>query len=56
MLSFPIIFSRTVLDEEKIMKGTVLAGPEIGGGNFLSDTVPEEKVAELRQLPNTHYK
>ncbi|MEM7117768.1 MAG: galactose-1-phosphate uridylyltransferase [Chloroflexota bacterium] len=33
-----------------------LAGPEIGGGNFLSDTVPEEKAAELRGLPNTHYK
>lgn len=25
-----------------------LAGPEIGGGNFLSDTSPEEKAAELR--------
>lgn len=25
-----------------------LAGPEIGGGNFLSDTLPEEKAAELR--------
>ena len=25
-----------------------LAGPEIGGGNFLSDTAPEEKAAELR--------
>ena len=24
-----------------------LAGPEIGGGNFLSDTTPEEKAAEL---------
>ncbi len=33
-----------------------LAGPEIGGGNFLSDTVPEEKAAELRALPDTHYK
>ena len=33
-----------------------LAGPEIGGGNFLSDTVPEEKAAELRNLPTTHYK
>jgi UDPglucose--hexose-1-phosphate uridylyltransferase len=32
-----------------------LAGPEIGGGNFLSDTAPEEKAAELRALPNTHY-
>jgi UDPglucose--hexose-1-phosphate uridylyltransferase len=33
-----------------------LAGPEIGGGNFLSDTVPEEKAAELRALPLVHYK
>jgi len=33
-----------------------LAGPEIGGGNFLSDTAPEEKAAELQQLPEIHYK
>ena len=33
-----------------------LAGPEIGGGNFLSDTAPEEKAAELRDLPDVHYK
>src|SRR5262245_14035674 len=33
-----------------------LAGPEIGGGNFLSDTLPEEKAAELRSVPNVHYK
>ena len=26
-------------------------GPEIGGGNFLTDTSPEEKAAELRALP-----
>src|SRR5437899_5945492 len=32
-----------------------LAGPEIGGGNFLSDTSPEEKAAELRAVPNVHY-
>jgi len=32
-----------------------LAGPEIGGGNFLSDTSPEQKAAELRALPATHY-
>ena len=32
-----------------------LAGPEIGGGNFLSDTSPEEKAAELRALPNVNY-
>lgn len=33
-----------------------LAGPEIGGGNFLSDTSPEEKAAELKALPDVHYK
>jgi UDPglucose--hexose-1-phosphate uridylyltransferase len=33
-----------------------LAGPEIGGGNFLSDTAPEEKAAELRAASNLHYK
>ena len=33
-----------------------LAGPEIGGGNFLSDTSPEEKAAELQAAPDVHYK
>ncbi len=33
-----------------------LAGPEIGGGNFLSDTAPEEKAEELRRQPSVHYK
>jgi UDPglucose--hexose-1-phosphate uridylyltransferase len=33
-----------------------LAGPEIGGGNFLSDTSPEEKAAELCALSDVHYK
>jgi UDPglucose--hexose-1-phosphate uridylyltransferase len=33
-----------------------LAGPEIGGGNFLSDTSPQEKAAELRAQPEVHYK
>ena len=33
-----------------------LAGPEIGGGNFLSDTAPEEKAAELRAQSEVHYK
>jgi UDPglucose--hexose-1-phosphate uridylyltransferase len=33
-----------------------LAGPEIGGGNFLSDTSPEQKAAGLRGLPDVHYK
>jgi UDPglucose--hexose-1-phosphate uridylyltransferase len=33
-----------------------LAGPEIGGGNFLSDTSPEEKAAELLLQPELHYR
>jgi UDPglucose--hexose-1-phosphate uridylyltransferase len=33
-----------------------LAGPEIGGGSFLSDTAPEEKAAELRAVSPVHYK
>ena len=33
-----------------------LAGPEIGGGNFLSDTSPEEKAAELISMSEVHYK
>jgi UDPglucose--hexose-1-phosphate uridylyltransferase len=33
-----------------------LAGPEIGGGNFLSDTSPEQKAAELRSQSAVHYK
>lgn len=33
-----------------------LAGPEIGGGNFVSDTSPEEKASELRAVPAAHYK
>ena len=33
-----------------------LAGPEIGGGSFLSDTCPEEKAAELQSQPEVHYK
>ncbi len=33
-----------------------LAGPEIGGGNFLSDTAAEDKAAELRVLPTRHYR
>ena len=32
-----------------------LAGPEIGGGNFLADTSPEAKAAELRAQPEEHY-
>jgi UDPglucose--hexose-1-phosphate uridylyltransferase len=32
-----------------------LAGPEIGGGNFLSDTAPEATAAELRALSTAHY-
>ena len=33
-----------------------LAGPEIGGGNFVSDTGPEAKAAELRAQPPLHYR
>ena len=33
-----------------------LAGPEIGGGNFLSDTSPEDKAEELRRQAIVHYK
>jgi UDPglucose--hexose-1-phosphate uridylyltransferase len=33
-----------------------LAGPEIGGGSFLSDTSPEEKAAELQASPERHYR
>ena len=33
-----------------------LAGPEIGGGNFLSDTSPEEKAAELVAAAGPHYR
>jgi UDPglucose--hexose-1-phosphate uridylyltransferase len=33
-----------------------LAGPEIGGGNFLSDTSPEEKAAELIAAGGPHYR
>jgi UDPglucose--hexose-1-phosphate uridylyltransferase len=32
-----------------------LAGPEIGGGNFMADTMPEEKAQELRQVDLTHF-
>jgi UDPglucose--hexose-1-phosphate uridylyltransferase len=33
-----------------------LAGPEIGGGNFLSDTSPEAKADELKSQPPIHYR
>lgn len=33
-----------------------LAGPEIGGGNFLNDTSPEEKAADLQAVSAIHYK
>ncbi len=32
-----------------------LAGPEIGGGNFMADTLPEEKAAELRAINLQEY-
>ena len=33
-----------------------LAGPEIGAGNFMADTIPEEKAAELRAINLADYK
>jgi UDPglucose--hexose-1-phosphate uridylyltransferase len=33
-----------------------LAGPEIGAGNFMADTMPEEKAAELRAIDVRNYK
>ena len=33
-----------------------LAGPEVGGGNFLGDTSPEEKAAELVAARGPHYR
>lgn len=33
-----------------------LAGPEIGGGNFMADTMPEEKAAELRKINIEQYR
>jgi UDPglucose--hexose-1-phosphate uridylyltransferase len=33
-----------------------LAGPEVGGGGFLADTVPEQKAAELRAVAPTHHR
>jgi UDPglucose--hexose-1-phosphate uridylyltransferase len=32
-----------------------VAAAEIGGGNFLSDTAPEQKAEELRGISNVHY-
>jgi UDPglucose--hexose-1-phosphate uridylyltransferase len=32
-----------------------LAGPEIGAGNFMADTMPEEKAAELRGIDLRNY-
>ena len=33
-----------------------LAGPEVGGGSFLSETSPEQRATELRSQPTIHYK
>ena len=33
-----------------------LAGPEIGGGNFLNDTAPEDKARELIAQSGVHYR
>jgi UDPglucose--hexose-1-phosphate uridylyltransferase len=32
-----------------------LAGPEIGAGNFMADTMPEEKAAELQKIDLNNY-
>jgi UDPglucose--hexose-1-phosphate uridylyltransferase len=32
-----------------------LAGPEIGAGNFMADTMPEEKASELRKIDVRNY-
>ncbi len=32
-----------------------LAGPEIGGGNFIADTWPDDSAAELQAVSNQHY-
>ena len=32
-----------------------LAGPEIGAGNFMADTMPEEKAAELQKTDISAY-
>lgn len=42
------------LRQPKLLK--YLAGPEIGGGNFVSDTAPEATAAELRAQTLVHYK
>ncbi len=42
------------LRQPNLMK--FLAGPEIGGGNFLSDTSPEASAAELRAVKSEHYR
>ena len=33
-----------------------LAGPEVGGGNFLNDASPEDAAAELLAQPDVHYR
>jgi len=42
------------LRSPRLMK--YLAGPELGGGSFLSDTSPEQKAAELRAQSAVHFK
>jgi UDPglucose--hexose-1-phosphate uridylyltransferase len=32
-----------------------LAGPEIGAGNFMADTIPEEKATELNKIDVNQY-
>jgi UDPglucose--hexose-1-phosphate uridylyltransferase len=49
---FFIVF-QPPLRRPNVMK--YLAGPEVGGGNFISDTSPELKAAELLAVPTVHY-
>ena len=51
-----LVRTHPVADSERPDLLKYLAGPEIGGGSFLSDTSPEEKAAELRAQPEEHYK
>ena len=44
----------TPLREPGLLK--YMAGPEMGGGNFLTDSSPEDKAAELLAVPTTHYR
>ena len=44
-----------VMDGEFVVEDSVGVQGGVGGGNFLSDTSPEEKAAELRAAGGPHY-